>query len=115
MSPKPDTWMICRDTAWDHYQCGLASSKDSYRFGEAEKHFLRAIELSNQERPNFALANALTAYAALLVKMKRPREAIAMYERRLALKRFHNEDRHERRCTVAYLAHLRKELAASDE
>lgn len=115
MSPKPETWMICPDTAFDHWQCGLASSANSYRFGEAEKHFLRAIELSEPVGPNFTLVSALIAYASLLVKMKRPREAVAMYERRLALKRFPNEDKLERRCTAEHLAALKEELAAGGE
>jgi tetratricopeptide (TPR) repeat protein len=108
MSTKPDTWMICADTAFDHYQCGLKSSVNSYRFSEGEKHFQRALELVDQEEPSL-LANVLIAYASLLVKLKRRQEAIAVYERRLALKRSPDEDHLERRCTAEHLAALKRE------
>jgi hypothetical protein len=81
-------------------------------FGVAEKHFRPAIELSENGGDNFILANALIWYASLLVKMKRPHEAVAMYERRLAMKRFENEDRLERRCTAEHLATLKAEFTA---
>src|SRR4051794_11372169 len=115
MSPRPDTWMSCRDTEFDHYQCGLQSSANSYRFAEAEKHLRRAIELGEDHEPTNTLAGALVAYASLLLKMKRPHEAVAMYERRLALKRFPNEDRLERRCTAEHLAALKAELATTGD
>jgi tetratricopeptide (TPR) repeat protein len=115
MSRKPDTWMICPDTLWDHCQCGLRSSANSYRFAEAEKHFRRALELGENHEPTDTFTTALIAYAQLLLKMKRPREAVEMYERRLALKHFPNEDRLERQCTAEHLASLKAELAVAEE
>jgi hypothetical protein len=104
--------MICADTPFDHWQCGLRSSDNSYRFAEAEKHFRRALELMEHQDANGLLADVLIAYAALLQKMKRPQVTVAMYERRLGLKRFANEDRLERRCTAEYLAAFKQELGA---
>ena len=97
------------DTAFRQWQCGVASCNDN-RFAEAETHFLRAIELADRAGRDSMLANALIAYAGLLVKLRRPQEAIAMYERRLALKRFRNEDRLERRCTAELLVELKEKI-----
>jgi tetratricopeptide (TPR) repeat protein len=106
--------MTCPDTARDHFQCGLMSSVNSYRFAEAEKHFRRALELLGPE-PGGLLADVLITYAQLLLQMERPHEAVALFERRLALKRFPNEDRLERRCTAFHLAELKEELASGGE
>ncbi len=61
--------MTCPDTAYDHYQCGLESSVNSYRFANAEQHFLRAIELAEREPPSSTLADALVLYGHLLLKL----------------------------------------------
>ena len=105
--------MTCPDTAFDHFQCGLQSSANSYRFADAEQHFQRAISLAQTEEPGFTLASALVSYAHLLLRMGRPQEAVAQMERRLSLPKFLNEDRLERRCTMAQLAELKAELAAA--
>jgi len=105
----------CSDTADDHYDCGRRASYNSYRFAEAEQHFLRALELAGSDRPSFTLANILITYGSLLIRMNRISEGIAMIERRLAMPRFNGDDRLERRCTAEQLAAFKAELAAASK